>query len=519
MAFPTRDHHSFLTFLVFIAWLLYAGFNVANHEVWRDEVHSWAIAKSCESLSDVFEHTVYEGHPSLWYLLLFALKQFSVEIAALKWFHFALTAAAMWLLLWRGRFPLLQKALLVFGYFFIYEYVALARNYSIGLLCLFAFCIFFEKRKIPVGLVGCCVSIFLLAFTNLYGFIAAIVLGALLSWETFKYFTLESWHLPIVIVVWISATGLGALDIRPSKDCIHARGWKTSLGWNEAFFATSTLWNAYAPLPHKRQQFWNTNFFDGKDGHLRIGKNVFPYSWQDANKVKSAFGLVVVLLAAFYLRRKPPVLLFFLAVNAIYLLLQYTKFQGALRHHGHYWIMLIVSLWLARSNEKTINIKSALFFSCWYVLLVLQVVAGIIASWYERNHIFSPNEAAAKYLAEQPGFSNAPWICDNDYVAEGVAGILGKEILLHSGDQWRWGTYVVWDNKRNFCDQPCLVKIAEKLALESGKETWLLMHHPFPDSILINSQGLRHQLHFSYGIEASESYSIYHFVLPEKYEN
>ncbi len=516
MVFPTRRVQRFLPLLIFIAWIFYAGFNVMNHEVWRDEVHSWAIAKSSESIADIFQRTDYEGHPSLWYLLMFGLKQFSHEIAAFKWFHFILSALAMGLLLWRGRFSLLQKALLIFGYFFTYEYIAFARNYSIGLLCLFAFCIFYEKRKTSIGVLCCCMSFFLLAFTNLYSYIAAVVLGGLMCWETFKHFTLRSWHLPFVFATWIFATGLGILDIRPAEDCIHARGWKTSFDLNEAFLTTSTLWNAYAPVPHQRQKFWNTNFFDTKDGHLRIGKYHIPYSWHDANKVKTICGFLVVLLAAFYLRRKPPILLCFLAATSIYLLLTYAKFHGALRHHGHHWVILIVTLWLAQSDEKAVNVRNTLFFPFMYALMILHIIAGVIASWYESRYIFSPNEAVAHYLVEQPGFFEAPWLCDNDYIAEGVAGILGKEILLHSNEYWRWGTYVVWDNKRNFCNQPCLIGIAEKLASESGKEAWMLMHQRIPDSLLTKTQGLKHQIDFPPGIEGSESFSVYRLMPAEK---
>lgn len=509
MAFTTKNIQPFVPLIIFIAWLLYSSLNVASHEVWRDEVHSWAIAKSSATIGDVFDRTEFEGHPSLWYLLLFVLKQFSVDIDAFKWFHFAISAGAIWLLLWRGQFSLIQKTLLVFGYFFVYEYVAIARNYSVALLCLFAFCAFYKKRGTASGIIGCCGSLFLLAFTNLYAYLAAIALGALLNWEIFKHFGIKSLHLPFVFAVWISAAGLGALDIRPSEECIHAKEWKTTFDWSEVFFATSTLWNAYAPVPHQRENFWNSNFFDTKDGQLRIGNKHLPYSWNTANKVKSICGLLVMLFTAFYLRRKPPVLLFFLAITSIYLLLQYTKFQGALRHHGHYWVMLVVSVWLARLGEINVKTIRSLFFPIFYVLLVLHVIGGIIASGYERNYIFSPNQAASQYLSAQHGFSTAPWICDNDFIAEGVAGILGKEILMHSNEYWRWGTYVVWDNKRNFCDQACLVKIAEKLAKEKESDAWLLMYQPIVDTILTNSPGLEKRIHFPPGIENFEQYTIY----------
>src|SRR5215469_18650132 len=41
-----------------------------HHEMWRDEIQDWLLARDSNSVPRLFANLKYEGHPGLWYLLL-----------------------------------------------------------------------------------------------------------------------------------------------------------------------------------------------------------------------------------------------------------------------------------------------------------------------------------------------------------------------------------------------------------------------------------------------------------------
>ena len=52
---------------------LLALYLLVQHELWRDELQAWSIAKASTSPLDVIRNTQFEGRPPLWQLLLWPL--------------------------------------------------------------------------------------------------------------------------------------------------------------------------------------------------------------------------------------------------------------------------------------------------------------------------------------------------------------------------------------------------------------------------------------------------------------
>src|ERR1700737_4773169 len=59
--------------VAFLAALAIAGFALARHAMWFDELQAWNIARASGSLPDLFHHLRYEGHPAAWYLGLYGV--------------------------------------------------------------------------------------------------------------------------------------------------------------------------------------------------------------------------------------------------------------------------------------------------------------------------------------------------------------------------------------------------------------------------------------------------------------
>jgi hypothetical protein len=115
--------------------------------MWRDELNGWLIARDSSSLGEFWNNIRYEGHPIFWYACLYLLNQITKNAIIMQLFHLLLATIAMGLFIHFSPFTRLQKILFTFGYLPIYEYLLISRNYSIGILFLFAFCTLFETRK------------------------------------------------------------------------------------------------------------------------------------------------------------------------------------------------------------------------------------------------------------------------------------------------------------------------------------------------------------------------------------
>ena len=82
MKTPTLDirNERLLLWAVFGAYVLLLLMALANHELWGDEIHSWNIARSSHGLIDLLRNSRYEGHPPLWYVVLFSITRITHEI-------------------------------------------------------------------------------------------------------------------------------------------------------------------------------------------------------------------------------------------------------------------------------------------------------------------------------------------------------------------------------------------------------------------------------------------------------
>ncbi|MEA1928653.1 MAG: hypothetical protein U9N73_10640, partial [Candidatus Auribacterota bacterium] len=153
-------------------------FAILHHEMWRDELHSWLIARDSDSLTELFFNKRHEGHPDLWYICLYSISRFTDNPIAMQIFHLLLATASVYLFIKFSPFTRLEKFLFIFGYYPFFEYAVLSRNYAGGILCVIAFCVFFrrrDKKNIILALL-----LFLMMQTSFHGMIIAVLLGFLL---------------------------------------------------------------------------------------------------------------------------------------------------------------------------------------------------------------------------------------------------------------------------------------------------------------------------------------------------
>jgi hypothetical protein len=165
-----------------IAYCAAVVFVTLHHEFWEDEVRTWSIAREAGSLPELFASIRDDGHPALWYLVLFAGTRSSASPAVLPACSLLIAAAAVACFLVWSSFSRWLKLLFLCGVLPLYEYSVMARNYGLLMLTLFAVCALYPRRMerpLPLAL-----ALALLANTSAHGTIVAagFVASALAEW-------------------------------------------------------------------------------------------------------------------------------------------------------------------------------------------------------------------------------------------------------------------------------------------------------------------------------------------------
>lgn len=159
---------------IYLGILMFASY---HHEMWRDEVRVLEPVKESRSVIQLFDNLEDEGHPCLWYLILYFLYGIFKTPVVLKAANIAISFIAVYIFLLKAPFRWFQKVIFVFGYYPLYAYGVFNRNYSLNMLFMFLICVFYKDRfKKPIIL-----ALVLFVFSNITPFSPFIAAAILLS--------------------------------------------------------------------------------------------------------------------------------------------------------------------------------------------------------------------------------------------------------------------------------------------------------------------------------------------------
>lgn len=415
---------------VTLAFAAVAGIGLARHEMWRDELQAWLIPAGSASLGDLFHNLRYEGHPALWHILLWIVSRVTTRPEAMQALHLVISAAAVFLFARFAPFSRPVRALFAFGYFPLYEYTVISRNYSLGMLFLFAACALFPaRRRSYLPLAG---VLALMAFSNPYAWLLALAFAGVLVleplWDRDLRARIRPGDAALGLLLFAAAAAMATAQMIPPPDGNFAVKWFFEPRAARVFRVLTTVARAWLPIPNPAEPIaWNTNLL----WHLRNGVTAVI-----------AAGLIGAAVAA--VRRARPALVLYLAGTAVLLGFTYVKYIGYTRHHGAHFLLLLACLWIAgqETGQEKENRRRDLPL---ILLLVVHVLAGAWVYGQDFLHPFSAAKATAAFL-RTPEFSKATLVGYLDSFTTPVAGYLGRP--LYSLQSQSSGTYVLWNEDR-----------------------------------------------------------------------
>jgi hypothetical protein len=382
-------------YLIFLIWMQ------VHHEMWRDEVHAWSLARIAEGFGDLVNgDRRYEGHPPLWFWYLRVWGWVFPEVWGLQVATVVPAVGAAVLMLRYAPFPRYLKVMLLVTYFFGYEYSVMCRNYVLGWLLLFVFCTLYHPlRPRPLILA---VVLALLSWTSVYGLLLAIALAGFLAldnlaWrgepEPRRIVVAAGPRRVLAALVILAGFAFCAASIEPFDPNPYVQGWHFSALTSsfEQVFALTRVLDGLAPLRPFAVDFWGRGI---ETWGLKLAPT--PY-----------FGAVLLVAAVAVLSRSWRVTLFYLVAVLLMELSQMARYWGNPRHWGHYFMALVVASWLLRTLAPRRLHKPSLVLLT--VLCCFQFQGFLVATVMDSREVFSGGRDAAAFI-RKAGLQDLPMV-------------------------------------------------------------------------------------------------------------
>jgi hypothetical protein len=430
---------------------------LGRHEMWRDELQAWMLARDSGSIADLWRNTRYEGHPLLWHLLLLAPAHLFASPAAMQALHWLVATSAAAVVLLRAPFSLPVRVLLVFSYLPLFEYGVVSRNYALTVLGLWLACAGLASSRSAWPTVA---AASLAANASPLGIVLAPAIGAAIALT-------PAWRrrraLPLAVLA--AGVAVAAWQCLPPSDYEHAREWVWSLGAERVAYVLRGYAVALIPVPADELHFWGSSAL----------LPAYPFPADNVGSIAAFAGVLVALAVAVVAQAVRPsarALAAWLVGVASLLLFSYVKLPGALRHHGFLWVLAVACLWLAAADGAVGRRRQTLLLA---PLLVVGVWAAAIAAWRDWREPFSGARCAAEEIRRQ-GLDRLPVVGSPDYAVSAVAGYLPRGKLFYPASR-REGSFVIWNLERagqNALTQSEVVAVAK--ARDRGEGVVLLLN-------------------------------------------
>ncbi len=419
----------------------------AFHEAWKDETQAWRLAIDSHGLRQLVRNARYEGHPLLFHVMMQALGHVSRSWWALAAMHVIIAALAAWLVLRYAPFTRVQKVLLVFSYWMAYEYAVVVRPYGLGVMLAFAACVAWTARRRRTG--WATLFLILLANTTPMGTLLAmaIALAFVVDWAwpdggrprpSRRSLLVGGFAAFVVTVVVLYVT---AAQIKPPADASYKgepRVVKSGISKWDLGAAPTTELRALVPVVRA----------DSEGVHWNIWL-LRPES-KGALAVLLVASLAVIALGCIVASRRRMALLLFVVGTSGYLIFFGFLLSGAAHHHGHLFVVWVLSAWLAWDGAPSrwpaaLQRLSERFEPERSRILTLSLVLPFFATLeVSAGDLFTPF-ADARHVAEiirSRGLADATIVAVGRSEAQAVAAFLDRPVLFPFEGKRR--TFVIW---------------------------------------------------------------------------
>jgi len=363
-----------------------------HHEPWRDEADPWLLARDAD-LFTFFHRMGLSGTPGLWHALLVPLARTGLPYASQAVLHIVMAACTAALILWKAPFPLLLRIMIIYSYYFSYEYSVVVRSYALGVLLLVGIAAMYPRRYEKPVIFGLLVA--LLANANTHSLIIAAMIGAGFVLEGLLQRRAIRAGAAVMLIGGLAA----AVQVYPPHDAI-ARGGVLLYTPQAVPLAVSAAFFPTFPFP----------------GGAIVG------------------GAVIAVIV-FSLRKDHVPLLVLCGAYAGLALLYTFKWIGGFRHTGFVLLVIVYALWI--SSTKNIVAHAVLLLT-----LMVSICGAFRVARLDMEYAFSGAKEMATYI-RGARLESLPIAAHSETTTSAVCPWIPHP-FWYAGSQ-REGSFNMWD--------------------------------------------------------------------------
>ena len=450
------------TFLGLFAILL--AFVTTRHEMYVDEGQAWLIARDSQNLLEVFQHLRYEGHPALWYLLLYLPAHLSAGIVWMQAINYALSVAMAWLVLSERRVPLAMRVMSVFGVSVFFYTGVLARSYMLSAVLLVgaARCLLADRPRhwLAMGLLALAINAHFFAIPAAAGIFVWFYLLAPVHGRGSAVARLGERRF------WMSAAIIGAalllcyFTVRPAPDLYTPHYERAGLRLIDYLvLGIGRVWCYFVPFPL---------------GILSVAHRELIAPWEHPSLLAAALTIILWLLAVSVLTTRRS-RWFFLSASVAWMALVWATVHIPGAFHSSFLFLAYVIALLADTQCEGEHpwLPSQFARPVLLVLLGMQIPITVQYSVEESLYPFSGAKATAEWLKDT-GLASRPLVIEPDSAAPAILAFTGVRSAYFPTCHCT-GSFVVFRRGR---DEHRLVTVEEfrDLRQEAGASPVVISH-------------------------------------------
>jgi len=484
-------------------------FSFIFHENWMDETQAWLIVRDSHNLAALVHNLRYEGHPLLWYLLLYLPSHMNGSIYWMKFINAIIVFFICHLFVSHSPFNRIIKILFCVSFYPFYEYGIISRSYLLGFLCLFIIAKFSSAKKRNLLLIS--IVFIFLCQTDLLAILASSVIifyvfanevmGALRSKIEKNYLLMASAVFFLVLgLVLFLAVVIPPFDSFPAVSGGSGLSAQLLHNINNSFLPLSR----YVITRLEENQFtailllsaiyyFSLSLIRNRDGVYRLiqkgggsvhsGWMLLPSTFLFFSLLSYFFnletGLSILLLtaSAYTLRRNFIALVsYFLGIaliEAFFALLYSAQDQ----HMGFIFVTYILILWITGEKGKYRKFGRINFYETYgflFCVLLVQVFASLYMLFADARYNYSNTREVANYITSNNLSKGYAWFMGDCYGVRGVLGYVNHDAFFADNTMSR-NQFETWNLNRS-------ENISNKLLIgeiykyqESNKERLLIL--------------------------------------------
>jgi hypothetical protein len=474
----------YFAFFLSIAFLLLSLFFVSYHELWLDESYHYLLARDSKSFTDLIHNGTPTGHPILWNLVLFYYKIILPGVFAMQFLHCFIASVCVFTIACFSPFSRIQKFLIAFGYFFLYEYNIIAKNYILGFTLVFIVLALSDRKK-PLWLI----AVLLALASNMHLFTLFISLF-LFSYLFFYHYKSQTKTI-IFLSVGILLLGLviAFMQIIPPLSVIKEYKSYDS----PSFFSMDRLGRSLSAINRglvnipdfRLHSYWNSNLIYNTSHYL-------------AYFISFVF---IFLIFFVYKNNKPVLLLFFCPALCILFFVYLAPLATGVRYWGYFYVLFIICNWLYKNKYTESYFTKYVFL----FVLSLQFIISIPALIVEYKFPFSNGKNAAESLKQTQNIKH-PLFLQILAIGPSLSAYSDKKIYYPASKSFESYSYNI--PSKNYAPIAFVETSINDLISMKGDTCILVLNESISDSICHNYHLKKISSHLN-AISSSENYYLY----------